>query len=118
VLSDFYQQEGRDVDTVYLTGGTSSLPGLREYFSEILKKKVEKRVRKMFQAGLLKEIKKLKKMGISEKRLKEFGFEYDNPTEEKVISETIKYAKRQMTWFKRDSEIKWFDASSKNFKKI
>jgi len=84
----------------------------------ILKKKVEKRVRKMFQAGLLKEIKKLKKMGISEKRLKEFGFEYDNPTEEKVISETIKYAKRQMTWFKRDSEIKWFDASSKNFKKI
>ncbi len=83
----------------------------------ILKKKVEKRVRKMFQAGLLKEIKKLKKTGISEKRLKEFGFEYDNPTEEKVISETIKYAKRQMTWFKRDLEIKWFNPSSKDFKK-
>ena len=83
----------------------------------ILKKKVEKRVRKMFQAGLLKEIMKLKKTGISEKRLKEFGFEYDNPTEEKVISETIKYAKRQMTWFKRDLEIKWFNPSSKDFKK-
>jgi type IV pilus assembly protein PilM len=41
VLSDFYLQEGKEVDTVYLTGGTSSLPGLREYFAEVLKKKVE-----------------------------------------------------------------------------
>ncbi|MCX6720939.1 MAG: type IV pilus assembly protein PilM [Candidatus Staskawiczbacteria bacterium] len=41
VLSDFYQQEGKEVDVVYLTGGTSSLPGLREYFQEVLKKKVE-----------------------------------------------------------------------------
>ncbi|MCX6721878.1 MAG: type IV pilus assembly protein PilM [Candidatus Staskawiczbacteria bacterium] len=41
VLSDFYQQEGKEVSTVYLTGGTSLLPGLREYISEVLKKKVE-----------------------------------------------------------------------------
>jgi type IV pilus assembly protein PilM len=41
VLSDFYQQEGKDVDTIYLTGGTSGLPGLKEYFAEVLKKKVE-----------------------------------------------------------------------------
>ena len=60
----------------------------------------------------LDEIKNLKKSGISNKRLKEFGFEYYKPTEEKVILETIKYAKRQMTWFKRDNEIKWFDASN------
>lgn len=64
----------------------------------------------MFRAGLLKEIKKLKKIGVSEKRLREFGFEYDHPTEEKVIAETLRYAKRQMTWFRRDPEIKWFDA--------
>ena len=41
VLSDFYQQEGKEVDRIYLTGGTSGLPGLREYFEEVLKKKVE-----------------------------------------------------------------------------
>lgn len=76
-----------------------------------LKKKVEKRVKKMFQDGLLNEIKKLKKAGVSDKRLKEFGFEYFKPTPEKVIKETLKYAKRQMTWFKRDKEIKWLDAS-------
>jgi len=78
-----------------------------------LKKKVEKRVKKMFQQGLLYEIEKLKKIGVSSERLKEFGFEYNNPTEEKVITETLKYAKRQMTWFKRDKEIKWFDMSKK-----
>ena len=76
-----------------------------------LKKKIKQRVKKMFQTGLLKEINKLKKLGVSDKRLKELGFEYNNPTKEKVIAETIKYAKRQMTWFKRDKEIRWFDAS-------
>ena len=84
----------------------------------ILEKKVKKRVKKMFADGLFNEIKKLKKptrcggYGFSNKRLKEFGFEYFEPTPKKVISETLKYAKRQMTWFKRDKEIKWFDASN------
>ena len=87
--------------------------------SNILKKKIETRVAGMFQKGLLKEIKKLKKGRVFNKRLKELGFEYDNPTYEKVVSQTLKYAKRQMTWFKRDKEIKWFDASKKiNLTKI
>lgn len=72
-----------------------------------LKKKIQKRVKSMFKAGLLNEIKKLKKMGVSKKRLAELGFEYNDPTYEKVVAETLKYAKRQMTWFKRDKEIKW-----------
>lgn len=82
-----------------------------------LKQKIEIRVKKMFKNGLLKEIQKLKKparlggSGVSEKRLREFGFEYNKPTPEKVITESIKYAKRQTTWFKRDKQIKWFDAS-------
>ena len=77
-----------------------------------LRKKVEKRVKKMFRDGLKNEIKKMKKSGISQKRLKGFGFEYFNPTPEKIVRETLKYAKRQMTWFKRDKEIKWFSNSS------
>jgi tRNA dimethylallyltransferase len=77
-----------------------------------LQKKIEKRVTEMFnkknKGGLLGEIKKLKKLGISNKRLQELGFEYWNPTRESVVINTIKYARRQMTWFKRDKEIKWF----------
>jgi type IV pilus assembly protein PilM len=41
LISDFYQQEGKEVQELYLTGGTSALPGLKEYFSEVLKKKTE-----------------------------------------------------------------------------
>ncbi len=115
-----YQHRG----TLCLTQGSPVLEykfikiGLR-LPPEELKRKIEKRVKKMFQQGLLEEIKKLKRSGISNKRLQELGFEYWQPTEEKVISETLKYAKRQMTWFKRDKEIKWFDASEKNlFKKV
>jgi tRNA dimethylallyltransferase len=78
-----------------------------------LKKRIELRVKKMFADGLLNEIKKLKRARVSNKRLHELGFEYYNPTPEKVILETLKYAKRQMTWFKRDKEIKWLDASKK-----
>ncbi len=41
VLLEFYQQEGKEIEMVYLTGGTSNLPGLKEYFAEVFKKKVE-----------------------------------------------------------------------------
>jgi len=78
-----------------------------------LNKKIEKRVKKMFKAGLIKEIISLKKFGVSSKRLREFGFEYNEPTVEKVIAETVKYSKRQMTWFKRDKEIQWFQPKEK-----
>jgi tRNA dimethylallyltransferase len=82
---------------------------------DTLRKKVEKRVGAMFaktnNGGLLEEIKKLKAAGISKNRLREFGFEYFEPTYEKVVNETMKYAKRQMTWFKRDKDIKWFSTN-------
>jgi tRNA dimethylallyltransferase len=70
----------------------------------------------MFKAGLLEEIENLKKKGIEEKRLQEFGFEYNNPSVESVISETKKYVKRQYTYFKRDKDINWF--SPLDFKNI
>jgi type IV pilus assembly protein PilM len=41
IISDFSMQEGKDVDVIYLTGGTSALPGLKEYFQETFKKRVE-----------------------------------------------------------------------------
>lgn len=83
-----------------------------------LQKKVEGRVKQMFKQGLLREIKKLKASGVSSKRLREFGFEYNNPKPEKVIVETMKYAKRQMTWFKRDKDIKWINALNLKFSSI
>ena len=74
-----------------------------------LKKNIEKRVDGMFRAGLLKEIKRLKKLGITEKRLSEFGFEYNKPNKEQVKLNTLQYAKRQNTYWKLEKTTKWFN---------
>ena len=37
---------------------------------------------------------------------------------ENLDTEIFRYAKRQMTWFKRDKEIKWFDSSKKYQKSL
>ena len=41
ISGNFYQEEGKDIEEIYLTGGTANLPGLKEYFQETFKKKVE-----------------------------------------------------------------------------
>src|SRR3990167_5337205 len=86
---------------------------------EILKKNIEKRIKKMLKGGLVTETKKLRKSGLSWKRIYELGFEYKYPAlflrgeiskDEmlaKMLTENWQYAKRQMTWFKRDKRIKW-----------
>ncbi len=83
-----------------------------------LEKRIKLRTKKMLKAGLANEVKKLRKAGISEKRMQEFGFEYSNTEPKKIDIENIKYAKRQMTWFKRDKAIKWFSpADHENIEK-
>jgi len=37
---EFLQYENREIEEIYLTGGTSNLPGLKEYFAEVFKKEV------------------------------------------------------------------------------
>lgn len=84
-----------------------------------LKKRIEKRVKKMIKDGLVKEVRKLRKSGLPWKRIYELGFEYKYPALflqgkmskqemlEQMILENQHYAKRQMTWFKRDKRIRW-----------
>ncbi len=38
---EFARFDGREVEEIYLTGGTANLPGLKEYFAAVLKKKIE-----------------------------------------------------------------------------
>ncbi len=40
IASEFAQAEGKEIEEIYLTGGTANLPGLKEYFAESLKKSV------------------------------------------------------------------------------
>jgi len=97
--------------------------GLKRNFND-LKKRIEKRLKMRLKQGMIAEVKKLKKSGLSWKRLEEFGLEYryialylqKKLSYQEMISklqkEIERYAKRQMTWFKRDKRIKWI----KNYK--
>lgn len=93
---------------------------------EILKVKIEKRTNKRLKLGMLKEIKLLHDSGISYERLQTFGMEYKwlslyiqkKITKEECINginkDTISYAKRQMTWFKKNPNITWLNMQNSN----
>lgn len=86
---------------------------------EKLETLIEKRFLKWLNQGFLKEVEKLKQSGLSWKRIEEFGMHYRTTSQclqkkisyrnfiEKSIIELQRYAKRQMTWFKRDKKINW-----------
>ena len=80
---------------------------------------IKKRLLKRLKRGMIVEVRKLKKSGLSWKRLEEFGLEYRfiaqylqkkiNYQEmiEKIQKKSEHFSKRQMTWFKRDPRIYW-----------
>ncbi len=86
---------------------------------EELKKRIEKRLKKRLKQGMIAEVKRLRKSGVSWKRLESFGLEYryiakylENKISEKEMTEKLQkeiehFAKRQMTWFKKDKRIYW-----------
>jgi tRNA dimethylallyltransferase len=90
---------------------------------EKLYKKIETRVEKMFKMGLLEEVQNLAKKydfslgamsGIGYRQFKDY-FEGKISLKEvgKLIKrDTRRYAKRQMTWFKREKRIYWITNSS------
>ncbi len=84
-----------------------------------LKKLIDKRTAKRIKRGMVAEVKKMRAKRLSWEKLESFGMEYraaarflqKKITREQMI-ETIKkedwqYAKRQMTWFKKDSRVRW-----------
>lgn len=87
---------------------------------EILHKRIELNVKKRFKDGMISEVENLKKSGLSWKKIESFGLSYklipqylkgEIPSEEELIEKIYlaekNYAKRQMTWFKKDARIKW-----------
>jgi len=80
---------------------------------------IRKRLLRRLKRGMIAEVKKLKKSGLSWKRLEEFGLEYRlvarflqkklNYQEmlKKLQKDIEHFAKRQMTWFKKEKRIQW-----------
>lgn len=93
----------------------------------ILNKRIDLRVDQRLNEGMIKEAELLNKEGLSIKRMKELGLEYGvladylsgKITKDELV-ENLKikihqYAKRQMTWFKKDLDISWFDVTKKGW---
>lgn len=109
--------EGRAFQFSVLEIGIKKLP-------EELKKLIKQRLLKRFKEGMINEVKKLHKSGVSFKRLEEFGLEYRFVAQylqnkithqemiDKIQKESEHFAKKQATWFKRDKRIHWI----KNYK--
>jgi len=99
---------------------------------EELKKLIKKRLLKRLKMGLIDEVRRLHyQQGLSWQRLDDLGLEYryvsrylrDLITKKEMVKilerEIYRYAKRQMTWFKRDKEIYWINPrTKKGFQRI
>lgn len=88
--------------------------------------KINSRVDNMIKLGLIDEVRKLLDDGLplESQSLKAIGYRevidyFNNKTSYDEMVELIKrnsrrYAKRQLTWFRRDDRIKWFDREESN----
>lgn len=85
-----------------------------------LQKRIEHRLHNDIKTGLLKEVGRLHRQGLSWRHMRELGLEYRYaadyltskiPTKhefESQLAQAIKkYAQRQMTWFEKDKSIHW-----------
>lgn len=93
---------------------------------EALKARITERLDARLALGMLDEARNLHAAGLRYERMEELGLEYrymarhlqELITYEEMhtalVSEIYKYAKRQMTWFKRNTDIQWFDATQTN----
>ena len=89
---------------------------------EVLYERIDARTRQMFARGLIEEARRLRAMGYASDRnaLKTFGYREafrhldDEIALDRAIADvqraTRRYAKRQMTFFRKDKRIAWVDA--------
>ena len=91
--------------------------------------RINERVDIMLENGLVEEVKELLKkykkfptamQALGYKEVKEYldGIITENDMIEKIKMETRRYAKRQLTWFKRNKKAVWLDSENGNKKNI
>ena len=129
----------RAIEIVTLTGEpfAAALPDVPEDWQPVLEvgvngpredlvSRLEKRVQNMWKQGLVEEARSLIPSGIREGKTSSRAIGYSQAlaqidgmmTVEEAIADTVrltsKYARRQMSWFKRDGRIQWLDYQDPN----
>ncbi|WP_019124440.1 tRNA (adenosine(37)-N6)-dimethylallyltransferase MiaA [Peptoniphilus grossensis] len=112
---DNFREENNDYNLIYI--------GLNMDRAKLYQK-INQRVDKMIDLGLIDEVKNLLDEGLDKnsQSLKAIGYKevisyLDGNIDFDEMVDLIKknsrhYAKRQLTWFRRDKRIKWFDRES------
>lgn len=112
---DNFREENKDYNLIYI--------GLNIDRAKLYEK-INQRVDKMIDLGLVDEVKNLLDEGLDKnsQSLKAIGYKevisyLDGEIDFDEMVDLIKknsrhYAKRQLTWFRRDERIKWFDRES------
>ena len=121
---EYYHQTGECISKHNETEAKKTSPYNAVYFvlnndRKILYERIDKRVDKMFEEGLISEVEHLKKMGYNKEMVSMQGIgykevldyldgEYDEERARYIIKrDTRHFAKRQLTWFKREKEVVW-----------
>ncbi len=90
----------------------------------LLYERINNRVEKMFEDGLVEETKRLMEVELEKNRtaMQAIGYkevvgylknQYSlDEAKDLVKRNTRRYAKRQLTWFRKDDRIKWYDLSN------
>lgn len=92
---------------------------------ETLRRRIDERLERRLEQGMIEEVKQLLDSGVSETFMLKLGLEYRFITRylkgefgsleemKEQLSTAIKqFAKRQMTWFRRDPAIHWLDMTA------
>jgi len=92
---------------------------------ETLCARIDERLERRMREGLVEEVQGLLSAGVSPDFLRRLGLEYryvsawlcgEIPTREAMVDELARaikrFAKRQMTWFRRDPDILWLDMAA------
>jgi len=129
----------RALEVVTITGDDFAvkLPDLNESWQPVLEiglnsdrahlvNRLEQRAAKMWDKGILREVQDLLPLGVREGKTSSRAIGYAQAiaqldgvmTEAQAIEDTARltarYARRQMSWFRRDPRINWFDYQAEN----
>ena len=130
---EFYHLSGQRISEHNETERVKTSPYQFAYFvltddRTHLYERIEKRVDLMMEQGLLDEVKKLKAMGYHRDMVSMQGLGYKEILDAldgkitldeavlKIKKETRHFAKRQLTWFKRERDVIWFDKEKYDYR--
>lgn len=129
---EFYKENGFPISQHNEEQKQNETPYNLAYFvlnapRDLLYERIDRRVDEMMENGLVKEVQKLKDMGCRREMTSMQGLGYKEilsflegevPLEEAVRilkRDTRHFAKRQLTWFRRESDVIWVDKDKFSF---